>query len=211
MADQGELLLEVKHLVEEVYQDRRKAKEKEAAEAWTKGAAVSLVIVAVFAATAVQKSGSYAARSMKYTNQSTFHQVSASDQWSFYQAKSTKGYIFELGSELVEHLGPSGPEEEKMIAGFQQKVKRYEKENETIMVDARKSEQARDTARKLAEDAGSIGAKLTTTVLGFQASITIGSIGLLTKRKWLWFTSLGIGLLSTVWMLYILFVQAAGI
>ena len=60
--NQEELLRRTNQLLGELDSDRQKAKAKEASEAWTKTAAVSLVFVAVITALAVQKSTSFGSR-----------------------------------------------------------------------------------------------------------------------------------------------------
>jgi len=199
-----ELLRRTNQLLGELDSDREKAKAKEASEAWTKTAAVSLVFVAVLTALAVQKSASFGSRSMKHVNQSIFLQVKATDQWSYFQSKSTKEHVFELGSELIEALGTNDDAQKKSIATMTAKSKKYEKEKDDIKKEAEKFEKQRDDERALAEENGAIGGKIANSVLGFQIAVALSSIGLVMKRKPLWFTSLAIAVTAAGWMVWCL-------
>jgi hypothetical protein len=198
------MIRRVEALLTEIETDKQKAKAKEEAEAWTKPAAVSLVIIAVLAATAVQRSAGFGSRSLKHLNASIYDQVKASDEWSFFQSKSTKGHVYELGVDLLRHLGPNGAEEEKMIGELTGKMKKYEKEKDEIQGRAREMEKLRDEERVLAEVNAKAGGELNYSVLGFQVSIAVASIGLVMKRKPLWFASMAVGAAATGWMIYCL-------
>jgi heme/copper-type cytochrome/quinol oxidase subunit 4 len=202
--DHEELLRRTNQLLGELDSDRQKAKAKEAAEAWTKTAAVTLVFVAVLTALAVQKSGSYGSRSMKHVNQSIFLQVKATDQWSFFQSKSTKSHVYEMGSDVIETLGDNGDAEKKALASMAAKHQKYEKEKDDIKKDAEDFEKQRDDERHLAEDNASLGGKLGNSVLGFQIAIALSSIGLVMKKKPLWFVSLTMATIATGWMVWCL-------
>jgi len=202
--NQEELLRRTNQLLGELDSDRQKAKAKEASEAWTKTAAVSLVFVAVITALAVQKSTSFGSRSMKHVNQSIFLQVKATDQWSFFQAKSTKAHVFELGSDLIESLGNNDDAEKKAVAAMASKSQKYDKEKEDIKKDAETFEKQRDDERALADENAALGGKLGNSVLGFQIAIALSSIGLVMKRKPLWFASLAIAASATGWLVWCL-------
>src|SRR5690349_2258525 len=146
-AEIQELLSKTTKLLEELDAKHNEEIEKKKRERWTTGAAVSLVVIAVLAATAVQRGGSYGSRAALHTNQSIFLQVKVADQWAFYQSKSTKAHMFELGAELVEHLGPNGPEELKMIEQVMKKQKKYETEKEVVRKEAEDLEKQRDVER----------------------------------------------------------------
>lgn len=201
-----DVLHRVKDMLDQIDADRAKAKAKEANEAWTKQAAISLVVIAVLSATAVQRSGSYSGRSAKHINASIYNQVSAGDQWGFFQSKSTKGHIYELGIDLVQGLGHGGgPEQDRLLAEMREKSKRYDLEKTPISEQAKKFERLRDDERAAADEDAQLGGKLGIAVMIFQASIAIASICLVMKKKPLWFVSLAFGTAATAWMFYVLF------
>src|ERR1022692_4856605 len=94
-------LAELKTFIADLKQDRAAQKEKEHREAWTKYTAVSLVFIAVLAAVATQWSGKYSGKVLVELNNSTYKQAQASDQWSYYQAKSIKQNLYEAMGEVA--------------------------------------------------------------------------------------------------------------
>ena len=88
-------LNELKAHLLELKNERDAAKEKERREAWTKTAGVSIVLVAVLAAVATQWGGKYSTRTLTSLNDATYFQARASDQWSFFEAKSIKQNLYE--------------------------------------------------------------------------------------------------------------------
>src|SRR5260370_34466074 len=67
-----------------------------------------------------------------FKNEAAIRKTEASDQWNFYQAKSSKQNLAELGATLT-----SG----ELQARYQKEVDRYKKEKDEIMPEARKLEQ----------------------------------------------------------------------
>src|SRR5437870_11226453 len=66
-----------------------------------------------------------------FKNEAAIRKTEASDQWNFYQAKSGKQNLAELGATLT-----SG----ELQARYQKEVDRYKKEKDEIMPEARKLE-----------------------------------------------------------------------
>ena len=93
-------LLELKGFIADLKADRAAQKEKEQKEGWTKYTAISLVCIAVITALASQLAGKYSSRVLTKLNDSTYYQAQASDQWSYYQAKSIKQNLYEGLREL---------------------------------------------------------------------------------------------------------------
>jgi hypothetical protein len=205
-----ELLAKTNKLLDELEAKHREEEEKRQKEKWMKPAGVSLVVIAVLAATAVQRGGSYGSRAAIHTNQSIFLQVKVADQWAFYQSKSTKAHMFELGAELVEHLGPNGAEELKMIEQVMKKQKKYEAEKEVVRKEAEELEKQRDVERKNAEVNAEAASRVGRSVTGYQMSIAIASVGLVIKRRALWILSLLIGIGATAWLVWCLLHAPAG-
>ncbi len=76
---------------------REEVKEKleKAAEDWVNYLALTTVILAVCATLA-------SFQLEHYSVESVLKQALASDQWAFYQAKSVKGYLYDLQKEKLE-------------------------------------------------------------------------------------------------------------
>src|ERR1035437_6756086 len=99
MDDLQHELNELKEFIADLKADRAATKEKEKREAWTKYVSLTVVIIAVIAAIASQSSGKYGSRVLTQLNNATLNQTQASDQWAFYQAKSIKQNIYEVGRD----------------------------------------------------------------------------------------------------------------
>src|SRR6266705_4288891 len=144
-------LNELKNFIADLKADRAGQKEKEKREAWTKYTSLSIVFIAVLAAVATQWSSKYSSRVLVALNDATFHQAKASDQWSYYQAKSIKQNLYESLREVApKDPGGNGAQG---LAAFNAKVTKYEKEKEDIKKGAEALEKKRDAAPEAATNA----------------------------------------------------------
>src|SRR5437773_6116679 len=110
--EEAEVPLE--HLHEQVHHSAEHSE-----EAWISWVALSTAILAVLAAIAGLLSG-------KNANEAMMSQIEASDQWSYYQAKSIKAAVLDTKMSLS-----SSPNESDAT-----KRDRYEKEQEEIKTEA---------------------------------------------------------------------------
>jgi hypothetical protein len=204
MAEMHEDVREIKELVAELKADRAELKAKEQRDAWTKYTSMSLVFIAVLAAIATQWSGKYSSRVLTQLNQATLNQAAASDQWSFYQAKSIKQTLAEEAREQAVHGGATNdPAALKHLEAAGAKIARYDKEKAEIKVRAEDLEQKRDAARKAADDSSAHGGGMGVAVSIYQIAIALGSICLVTKKKPLWFVALALAALATLKMVLV--------
>jgi hypothetical protein len=187
------------HLVE-LKAEREAAKEKERREAWTKGAGVSVVFVAVLAAVATQWGGKYSTRTLTALNDATYFQARASDQWSFYQAKSIKQNLYEVAVEQ-EQANP-GDKTIAIVASLNAKAAKFAQEKATIKSDAEKLEADRLQARKLAGEWSTRGSGMGLAVSIYQIAIAVASISMLMKRKSFWYVSLALAAGATAQMIH---------
>ena len=112
-----------------------------------------------------------------YKNNAAIKKTEASNQWNYFQAKSTKQSLAEMSRDLTPR------EDEK--AKYQTKIDRYEKEKNEIKSGADKLEaEATEWDRKSDEQIHQHHRwAQSTTVL--QVCIALAAIALLTKKKWL--------------------------
>jgi hypothetical protein len=191
-------LAELKTFIADLKQDRAAQKEKEHREAWTKYTAVSLVFIAVLAAVATQWSGKYSGKVLVELNNSTYKQAQASDQWSYYQAKSIKQNLFEAVSEVAgKSAATNGEHEAQALAAFNAKVAKYEAEKKEIKQNAEQLEKQRDDSRAVATSASQKGGGMGLAIAIFQISIALASICMVTKKPPLWYVSLALAALAT--------------
>jgi Domain of unknown function (DUF4337) len=153
---------------------------KESAEysgaVWISWVALSTAILAVLAAIAGLLSGQYA-------NEAMMNQIEASDQWSYYQAKSIKAAVLDTKTSLA-----GAPNEVD-----QSKRDRYEKEQEEIKSEA----EHRGAAAKSNFHKHEVFARGVTM---FQIAIAIAAISALTKKRRFWIVSLVFGAVGCVFL-----------
>jgi hypothetical protein len=184
---------ELKGFIADLKADRAATKEKEKKESWTKYVSLSVVIIAVIAATASQWSG-------KYGSQSQMSQTQASDQWAFFQSKSIKQNLYEASRTLlIKSADTNSASFKKDEEEFNKKIKRYEDEKAEIKKKAEDLEHVRDVA-------GKAGGRMSFSVSIFSVSIAMASICMVTKKKPLWFASLalaGVGIyqMAMAWLI----------
>jgi hypothetical protein len=171
----------------------RMAEEK---EPWLNYLALTTVLLAVCATFSTFKGGGYSTRSL-------LSQTQASDQWAFFQAKSLKGYLYEMSRDtLVLELKAQGPkvalevksDYEKQIEAYGKKIASYEADKKQIQAEAKKLEDARDDAKKHGQEFG-------LAVIFLQIAILLCSIAALMKKKPLWFLGGATGLVGVVYFL----------
>jgi predicted transcriptional regulator len=107
---------------------------EEKKESWLNYLALTTVILAVCATLSTFKGGGFSTRSV-------LSQSHAANQWAYYQAKSIKGYLYELQKEELElelkisgsKVSKSAVEEyEKKIDYYSKNIKRYDEEKTRI-------------------------------------------------------------------------------
>ena len=162
-------------------------------EPWLNWLALTTVVLAVCATMATFKGGGYSTKSV-------ITQTQESDQWSFYQAKSIKGYLYELHRDKLQlELKAQGsaysPEAvadyKKVIDGAQSKIKTYEDERKEIKLKA-------EALEKFRQDCGAHSSAFGMGVIFLQIAILLSSIAALLKKKPLWIAGLVVGVFGIV-------------
>jgi uncharacterized membrane protein len=204
IGDLDKELAELKTFIADLKQDRAAQKEKEQREAWTKYTAVSLVFIAVLAAVASQWSGKYSGKVLVELNNSTYKQAQASDQWSYYQAKSIKQNLYEAVREVAgKSAVTNGEHETQALVAFNAKVAKYEAEKKEIKQKAEQLEKERDDSRAVATRASRHGGGMGLAIAIFQISIALASICMVTKKRPLWYVSLALAALAAARMIVV--------
>ena len=166
---------------------------EEKKEPWLNYLALTTVILAVCATLATFKGGAYSTRSVLSQSQSA-------NQWAFYQAKSLKGYLYEVQKEGLEldfqenesAMTPSKREAIKSsLASYAKRIAKYDSEKAEIMKEARKFEEIRDDAQRHGKIFGE-------AVIFLQIAILLSSIAALMKKKPLWYLGLVVGAVGAV-------------
>ena len=143
---------------------------KENEKGWSMYVAISTALIAVLAAISALMAG-------HHSDEALIAQIKASDQWAYYQAKGIKAEIKELGMSTGK--------------ANQADVDKYKDEQADIKKEATADED--ESAVHLVRHA-----KLARAVTLFQIAIAISAIAILTRKKFLWYSSMALALIG-VW------------
>jgi hypothetical protein len=122
-----------------------------------------------------------------FKNEAAIRKTEASDQWNFYQAKSSKQNLAELGASLS-----SGEQQ----ARYQKEVERYKKEKEEIMPEAKKLEQQSKEADEKSEASMHVHHRWAQATTLIQIAIALAAITILTRNKGLQYISYAVAAAS---------------
>ena len=151
--------------------------------------AMFTAIVATVGALFGYMGGATQANAGLYKNNAAIKKTEASNQWNFFQSKSTKQSLAELARDLAA---------EDKKAFYQVKVDRYEKEKNEIKLVADKLEADATEWDKKSDDQMHEHHRWAQSTTVLQVCIALAAIALLTKKKWLeyaMFAAGGIGLI----------------
>ena len=139
--------------------------------------AIFTAIMATLGAIVSYQGGHTQNEALLFKNEAVLNKATASNQWAFYQAKSTKQNLAELAERIA-----TDPEKRTFYTA---EVARYKKEKEEIKVEAEKFEKLSDDANKASDHALSPHNKLAQAVTFLQIAISLASITVLTRRRWM--------------------------
>jgi len=138
--------------------------------------AVFTAVLATLGAFVSYQGGAAQNEAMMYKNEAVLKKAEASDQWSFYQSKSTKGHLAELAAHLARD-----PEK---AAQYAKEMERYEKEKKEIR--AKASKRADEVSERIYEPHHRLAQAMTL----IQISISLASVTALTRKRWLFAAAL---------------------
>ncbi|NML15565.1 DUF4337 domain-containing protein [Azohydromonas caseinilytica] len=138
--------------------------------------AVTTAVLATVGALFGYMGGATQANATLYKNNAAIKKTEASNQWNYFQAKSSKQNLSELALVLV-------PEEKK--PEVQKEIDRYKSEKAEIREGAEKLElESRDWDRQ-SDEQMHLHHRWAQATTALQVSIALAAITLLTRRKWL--------------------------
>ena len=146
--------------------------------------AMVTAIIATVGAIFGYMGGATQANAGLYKNNAAIKKTEASNQWNYFQSKSTKQSLAEVSRDLTTA--------EAERTKYQAKIERYEKEKNEIKVAAEKLEaEATEWDKKSDEQMHQHHRWAQATTL-LQVSIALAAIALLTKKKWLEYGMFGV-------------------
>jgi len=143
--------------------------------------AVMTAILSTVGAVFSYQGGHAQDEAMMYKNEAVLKKTEASDQWNFYQAKSGKQNLAELGLALA-------PPARKPF--YDAEIARYRKEKAEVESEARKLEVEARKFNELSGEALHPHQRLAQATTFVQIAISLAAITVLTRRRWLYWGSL---------------------
>jgi hypothetical protein len=145
--------------------------------------AVVTAIIATVGAIFSYQGGATQANAGLFKNNAAIKKTEASNQWSYFQSKSTKQALTEFAMDL-------SPEDKK--EKLKAKIDRYEKEKGEIKLNAEKLEAEVTSWDKQSDEQMHQHHRWAQATTVLQVSIALAAIALLTKKKWFEYAMFGL-------------------
>jgi hypothetical protein len=145
--------------------------------------AMSTAIIATVGALFAYEAGHTQAQAGLYKNNAAIKKTEASNQWNYYQAKSSKQNMAELALAVV-------PESKK--ESYSQEIDRYKKEKADIKLAAEKLEAEAKSWDEKSDQEMHQHHRWAQATTALQIAIALAAIALLTRRKWLEYGMFGV-------------------
>ena len=149
--------------------------------------AVITAILATFGALYSYQGGATQAAAGLYKNDAAIKKTEASNQWNYYQAKSSKQNLAELAMALVA---------EDKKAAYKEEIDRYKKEKADIKSAAEKLEAESADWDKKSDEQLHLHHRWAQATTALQVAIALAAIALLTRRRWLEWGMFGVAALG---------------
>jgi flagellar basal body-associated protein FliL len=137
--------------------------------------AVITAVIATVGAIFAYMGGATQANAGLYKNNAAIKKTEASNQWNFFQAKSTKQSLAEVSRDLSA---------DSVKDKYQVKIDRYEKEKNEIKLVAEKLELEATTWDKKSDEQMHQHHRWAQATTVLQISIAMAAIALLTRKRW---------------------------
>ncbi|WP_454907463.1 DUF4337 domain-containing protein [Variovorax gossypii] len=138
--------------------------------------AMCTAVIATFGAIFSYMGGATQANAGLYKNNAAIKKTEASNQWNYFQSKSTK-------QALAEFARDTATDDKRQ--GWQAKVSRYEQEKTEIQAAAKKLEEEASRWDAQSEEQMHQHHRWAQATTVLQVSIALAAIALLTRKKWL--------------------------
>ena len=155
----------------------------------TSSIALFTAIIATVGALFGYMGGATQANAGLYKNNAAIKKTEASNQWNYYQAKSSKQNLSELALELA-------PAAKKDF--YTDEIKRYKGEKSEIKVAAEKLEAESKSWDEQSDSQIHLHHRWAQATTVLQVAIAMAAIALLTRKKWLEYVMYGAGAIGVV-------------
>ena len=138
--------------------------------------AIFTAILASLGAIVSYQGGDTQNQAMLFKNEAVLKKTQASDQWNYYEAKSNKGHLMELAQDIA----PANKRDY-----YKSLIEKYENDKKEIKLKAEALEAESEKANEKSEHAMHPHHKLAQAMTLIQIAISLASITVLTRKKWL--------------------------
>ncbi|HUW50244.1 MAG TPA: DUF4337 domain-containing protein [Sulfuricella sp.] len=138
--------------------------------------AIFTAILSTVGAIVSYQGGDTQNEAMLYKNEAVLQKSHASDQWNFYQAKSTKGHLMELAAAIA-------PADKQGY--YRKQIEKYTEEKKEIKAKAEELEKKSEEADHKSELMMHPHHRLAQAMTLIQIAIALASMTVLTRKKWL--------------------------
>ena len=138
--------------------------------------AIFTAILASVGAVVSYQGGDTQNQAMLFKNEAVLRKTQAPDQWNCYQAKSNKGHLMELALVVT-------PASKRDF--YRKQIEKYENDKKEIKANAEELEAESAKANEASEHAMHPHQKLAQSMTLIQIAISLASITMLTRKKWL--------------------------
>jgi len=138
--------------------------------------AIFTAIIAAFGAVVGFEGGHLMNEALLTKNEAVLRKAEATDQWSYYQAASTKMHLAELAQQLVP------PER---AGQFDEKLKKYATQRDELKTKATELDEASRHADEESDNLARPHTRFAMAMIFLQLAISMASVTALTQRRWL--------------------------
>lgn len=156
-------------------------------DGFTNKIAMFTAIIATVGAIFGYMGGATQANAGLYKNNAAIKKTEASNQWNYYQAKSSKQNL----SELALALAPASRQE-----FYTEEIKRYKSEKAEIKIKAESLEAESNNWDRSSDEQMHQHHRWAQATTLLQVAIALAAIALLTRKRWLQFAMFGAGALG---------------
>ncbi|CAK0776403.1 Membrane protein [Gammaproteobacteria bacterium] len=155
--------------------------------------AIFTAILSTLGAIVSYQGGDTQNEAMLYKNEAVLQKSHASDQWNYYQAKSTKGHLMEMAAAIAP------PDKQEF---YKKQIEKYNQEKNEIKAIAEEYDKKSEEANLRSEHFMHPHHNLAQAMTLVQIAISLASITVLTRKRWL-FIAAGIAAAmgTTLWAL----------
>ena len=154
--------------------------------------ALTTAVLAALAAVAALRAGATINEALVLKNEATTLQAQASDQWAYYQAKGIKGAVAQSTAAILQRSDPT------RASQITNESARYTAQQDTISQRAHELETRRDERSREADSLIEQHHVFAASVALLQIAIALGAIAALTRSRFVWYGSVGAGLIGAI-------------